>query len=67
VKGKLVVEVDGGQHYTDEGTKQDKRREEFLQLQGFRVLRFSNIDALKNADGVIEKIIEELGNPLSSP
>jgi very-short-patch-repair endonuclease len=67
VKEKLVVEVDGGQHYTDEGMKQDNRREQFLQSQGFRVLRFSNIDALKNEDGVIEKIVEKLRNPLSSP
>jgi len=64
VRQKLVVELDGTQHYTDAGTDQDVRRDDFLESQGFRVIRFSNIDVLKNEDGVVEKIVEELGNPL---
>lgn len=66
LKEKLVVELDGGQHHTDEGMERDRRREEFLRSQGLRVLRFSNIDVLKNTDGVVEKIVEELRNPLPS-
>ncbi len=65
-KSKLIVEVDGGHHYTDKGLRRDRRRDEFLNSQGFRVLRFSNIDVLRNPDGVIEKILEELGDSLRS-
>jgi len=65
LKEKLIVEADGGQHYSDEGIEQDKRRDEFLESQGFRVLRFSDIEVLKNTDGVVENIVEELRNPLS--
>jgi very-short-patch-repair endonuclease len=69
LKEKLVVEADGSQHYTDQGMEGDKRREEFLRSKGFRVVRFSNIDILRNEDGVVEKIVQELRgvNPLSSP
>jgi very-short-patch-repair endonuclease len=67
LKERFIVEVDGGQHHTDQGRRKDKRRETFLRSRGFRLVRFSNIDVLKNEDGVLEKIVEELGNPLSSP
>ncbi|TSA46337.1 endonuclease domain-containing protein [bacterium] len=54
---KLIVEVDGGQHAD---SKSDKIRDEWLQLQGFKVLRFWNNEVLENRDAVVEKIIEYL-------
>src|ERR1700742_4302474 len=40
----LIIELDGGQHFEDEGMKRDARRDAFLVSKGFRVLRFSNHD-----------------------
>jgi len=51
---KLVIEVDGGQHA--EASSYDARRTEFLQAQGFTVLRFWNTDVLANTNGVMETI-----------
>lgn len=38
----LVIECDGGQHFTDEGLEADRVREEALVQLGLRVLRFDN-------------------------
>ena len=65
-KGKLIVEVDGGQHYEKAGIKKDQERDRYLQDLGLTVLRFSDIDVLKNIDGVIEKIHEYIQSSLKS-
>lgn len=57
---RLVIEVDGGQHYKKEGATQDTVRDRYLQSLGLEVLRFSNIDVLRNMDGVIIVIIQHL-------
>ena len=64
-KGKLIIEVDGGQHYEREGMKKDQERERYLHGLGLTVLRFSDIDVLKNIDGVGERIQEYLKSPLT--
>ena len=51
---RLVIEIDGGQHA--ERVDQDERRRRFLEREGYRVLRFWNIDVLTNIDGVLEII-----------
>jgi very-short-patch-repair endonuclease len=52
-KPRIVVEVDGSQH---DASDYDKRRDRWLASQGFRVLRFWNIDVLRNLDGVLDTI-----------
>jgi len=59
-KAKLVIEVDGGQHFNDEAVENDKVRDEFMGSTGLTVLRFMNTDVLNNIDGVIEVIEEKL-------
>ena len=54
---KLVIEIDGGQHYESSG---DKVRDQWLRSQGFTVLRFWNNEVLENREGVVLKIIEHL-------
>ena len=66
-KGKLIVEVDGGQHYEKTGMKKDQERDLYLQSLGLTVLRFSDIDVLKNIDGVIERIHEHIKFSLLPP
>lgn len=58
-KAKLVIEVDGSQHYNNgEGVEKDKGRDYYLQSLGLNVLRFTDIDVLKNIGGVVNKISE---------
>ena len=56
----LIVEADGGQH-TPEA---DRARTEYLQAEGFRVLRFWNNDILTNMEGVLTVVLEALGGPI---
>ena len=59
-KAKLVIEIDGGQHYEDKNIRNDKIREVFLEKQGLRIMRFTNLDVLKNIENVVEKIYREI-------
>ena len=59
-KAKLILEIDGGQHYEAGGEAKDKIRNDYFKNTGFRVLRFTNVEVLKNIDGVINKIWEEI-------
>jgi very-short-patch-repair endonuclease len=58
--GKVIVEVDGGTHSTDEQRSRDDRRTEVLERLGFQVLRVTNMDVYKNLDGVLETVLHEL-------
>ena len=60
-KANLVVEVDGGQHYTEKGLKEDRIRNDNLRAHGFKVLRFSDREVFENLTGVVERIFENLG------
>lgn len=64
---RLVVEIDGGQHYEDRGLARDARRDAFLASEGFRVLRVSNREALTNPEGVLLAILEAAGHVLPPP
>jgi len=57
---KLIIELDGGQHLTAEGKEKDKKRDGRLRNLGFRIKRYSDIDVLKNIDGVLRDIYELL-------
>ena len=59
---KLVIEIDGYQHFTEKGKAEDKIRDEYMNSLGIEVLRFSNNDIRKKFKGVcsqIDKIIRE--------
>ena len=58
--GKLVVENEGGQHYEKDNMKKDQERDLYLKKLDFTVMRFSDMDVLKNIDGVVERIYEHL-------
>jgi very-short-patch-repair endonuclease len=53
---KLVVEIDGGQHFSDRSKRADAARSAVIEARGFRVLRFSNHDVMTNRTGVLEAI-----------
>jgi very-short-patch-repair endonuclease len=67
---KLVIELDGGQHFESKQIVHDTRRREYLATQGYRVLRFNNLEVIKNKSGVLETIAAAIGNaafPLPDP
>ncbi len=59
---KLVIEIDGGQHNSDNFKEADGQRETWLKGQGFQVIRFWNTEVLQNIEGVLTRITECLGN-----
>jgi very-short-patch-repair endonuclease len=58
---RLIVEIDGATHSTDEELRHDARRTEFLLEQRYRIVRFNNEDIYRNLDGVLETILASLG------
>ncbi len=65
VEAKLIVEIDGGQHNSDENIVLDQIRTEYLNSLGYKVVRFWNQDIYRNIDGVLERLYEEV-SPLIS-
>jgi len=55
-KANLVIELDGGQHYSETGKAKDSIREDALREMGIKVLRFFDRDVLENMGGVMEGI-----------
>ncbi|MBE6780602.1 MAG: endonuclease domain-containing protein [Clostridia bacterium] len=55
-KAKLVIEIDGGGHYTDEQIKKDEYRTKELKGMNLSVLRICNLDIDRNFSGVCESI-----------
>jgi very-short-patch-repair endonuclease len=56
-EARLIIEVDGGQHFQSET---DKKRDAFLRLRGFRMLRLWNNEVLSNLEGVYQTIVKTL-------
>ena len=63
----LVVELDGGQHYSELSESADAARTSAIESNGFRVLRFSNQDVMTNRNGVLETIVAALEANAPSP
>ena len=53
---KLGIELDGSQHYTEQGVRADEERSAALEKYGVRVLRFSNYEIDRNFEGVCMQI-----------
>ncbi len=57
---KLAIELDGATHWTKEAKEYDRRREEHIEQYGIHFLRFTNSAVVKNLDGVLVAIGEEV-------
>jgi len=53
---RLVIELDGGQHFSEEAEQRDASRSAAIEAKGFQILRFANNDVLANRAGVLETI-----------
>lgn len=56
ISAKLVIEIDGSQHYDEPGRLYDEQRTAYLQEHGLAVLRYSNADINSRFDRVCESI-----------
>jgi very-short-patch-repair endonuclease len=54
---RLIIEVDGATHATDDELARDTRRQRYLESQGFMLLRFRNTDVFTNIDGVMDVVV----------
>ena len=53
---KLIIELDGSQHYEEQGIERDKERTAILEQYGLNVIRFSNLEIKQNFQGVCTAI-----------
>lgn len=65
-KAKLVIEIDGSQHYEDIGLKKDIVRDEYLKDSGLTVVRYSNYDVNTNFEGVCNDIAKHIKSGMKS-
>ena len=54
IEKKLIIELDGSHHFEQE--EYDKERTDYLESQGYKVIRFWNNDVINNIESVIKAI-----------
>ena len=59
-KNKLVIEIDGEYHDSEEQKIKDFEREEFLHFNGLKIVRFKNETIVNNLSKVLERINDEI-------
>ena len=59
-RAKLVLELDGSQHYSPEGMEKDAQRTAYLEQRGLKILRFSNADIQTHLREVCDQIDQEV-------
>ena len=66
-EAKLVIELDGSQHYESHGLAVDAARDRYMRSLGLTVLRYSNLDVNRNFSGVCQDILNHLPADKPSP
>ena len=61
-QAKLVIELDGSQHFEASGMEKDAERTTFLAGYGLKILRIPNNEVMQNFQGVCEYIDAEIKN-----
>ena len=64
-KAQLVLEVDGLQHMQELAVRKDNYRDSYLKQQGIKVLKFDNLQVLKQLDAVVDKVSQTVASRLS--
>lgn len=60
---KLIVELDGDQHGSDDAVAYDTERTAYLNSRGYRVLRFANWEVMKEYQRVLDDILQTGRSP----
>lgn len=63
---KLVIEIDGETHFTEEGKQYDEKRTAVLEGYGLHIIRFLNTEVMQNLEGVCAKIEATAESPRPS-
>ena len=66
LKARLIIELDGGHHSQDDVSARDEARTQWLESEGYRVIRFWNAELTENMPGVIDTIYAGLYGSLQS-
>jgi len=64
-EARLIVEIDGGRHFGEDGKERDARRSKALESLGLKVIRFSNYDVLMNIEAVMDVICDYIVKRIS--
>ena len=67
-KLKLIIEIDGEQHYLPENQEYEQKRTEFLEKSGYKILRFYNSDInrkIKNVEYTLTGVCKERAKELN--
>jgi very-short-patch-repair endonuclease len=59
-QAKIVIELDGSQHYVDKGIERDLTRDAYFAKHKIKVLRYSNAQIREEFDRVCEDILQNL-------
>ena len=65
-QAKLIIEIDGSQHYEEENIQKDCERTKYLEQYGLKILRIPNNQVNQNFRGVCEYIDNEVKRSLQS-
>lgn len=57
---KIAIELDGSQHFEEEGQLRDREQDTFLSQKGIIVLRYSNAGVNSRFEGVCEDSLQYL-------
>jgi len=63
---RLIIELDGGHHNEDATAERDSKRQAWLELEGYRVIRFWNSDVTADLNAVLERIYLEVHGSLDA-
>lgn len=63
---KLIIELDGGQHYEEIHQQKDEARDGYFRKHGMRVKRFTNLEVLQQMEGVMNCLYELTSSRKSS-
>jgi very-short-patch-repair endonuclease len=64
---KLAIEIDGESYFQDGVQEYDQQRQAFIESVGILFLRFTNDDVYRNLEGVLERIIQKIGELRNDP
>lgn len=57
---RLIVEIDGDSHFNEMNIAKDRVRTKYLESFGYNVIRYNNLDVIKNIQGVFEDLSKKL-------
>ena len=60
VEIKLGIELDGDSHFQPGCAEYDRKRQQFIESFGIRIVQILNTEVYENLDGVLERIGREV-------